>query len=76
MPDLVDAAASGNIVLLLSTIVVSLSAIIGFLFAQILKELRSRVAREERLTDTAIASFDKLAGTTEAALNELRAKRR
>lgn len=76
MPDIVDAAASGNLAIVLATIVVALAAIVGYLFKEIIKELRSRVQREENLTDTAIASFDKLAGTTEAALNELRGRTR
>jgi hypothetical protein len=73
--DVIEAAASGNITILLAVIVVSLSAIIAFLFREVLKELRNRVEREEELTDTAIASFDKLATSMEAALTELRARR-
>ena len=72
--EIVDAAVQRDIVLLLALIVVLLGGIVGFLFAMVVKELKSRVKREEGLTDTAIASFDKLAGTTEAALNELRGR--
>ena len=70
--DIIDAAASGNITLLLAVIVMSLSAIIAFLFNVILKELRSRAARAEALTDTANTLLDRAVEGFQVALNELR----
>lgn len=70
--DLIDAAARGDMVVLLAVIVVTLAGAVGYLFRLILRVADERRKREEGLTDKAIAAFDKLADTTEAALDELR----
>ena len=72
MPDFVD-AAQGGIVVLLAAIVSALGIVVGFLFSVILKELRSRASRAEALTDTANMLLDKAVEGFQVALNELRA---
>ena len=70
--DIVDAAARGDLVLVLAIGLVTLAGAVGYLFRLILKVSDDRRKREEGLTDKAIDAFDKLAATTEAALDELR----
>jgi hypothetical protein len=72
--DLVDAASTGQITIVLATIVVSLAAIIGFLFSLIVKELRGRAERAEKLTDTTTVLLDKAVDGFQIALAELREK--
>ena len=79
MPDLIDAATAGNLNLVLAIIVVALSGAVGYLFKLVVDELRKGRERAEKLTDQANVTnakfadtFDRLADTTEAALNELR----
>lgn len=75
MPDdFIDAATTGNLVLVLAIAVIALAGVVGFLFKLIVDELRRGRQRAESLTDKALAAFDKLADTTEAALDELRRK--
>jgi len=70
--DLIDAAARGDVVILLAVIVVALAGAVTFLFRLIVKELQDRVKRAEGLTDLANATNDKLAEIFRAALDELR----
>ena len=77
--DLIDAATAGNLYLVLAIIVVALSGTVGYLFKALLDELRKGRERAEKLTDAANVTnskfadtFDRLADTTEAALQELR----
>lgn len=80
MPDqIIDAATSGNVVLLLAIIVIVLGSVVGTLAVVIYRELRSRITRAERLTDKMVEAFDALGPATkhaaevsEAALEELR----
>lgn len=66
--DLIDAATSGNMTLLLAVIVVALSTIVGYLFREIVKELRARVTRAESLTDKMVDTFDGLEKATNTAV--------
>jgi len=70
--DLVDAAARGDLVLVLAIGLVSLAGVIGFLFKLVVDEMRDRRKRAEQLTDTANSLNDKLADKFGAALEELR----
>ena len=77
--DLIDAATAGNLNLVLAIIVVALAGAVVYLFKLVLDELRKGRDRAEKLTDVAnetnskfADTFDRLADTTEAALNELR----
>jgi hypothetical protein len=70
--DLVEAAARGDMVVLLAVIVLTLAGAVTFLFRLIVKELQDRVKRAESLTDIANATNDKLAEIFRAALDELR----
>ena len=70
--DVIDAAARGDLVLVLAIGLVTLAGVIGYLFRLFLKVSEERRVREEKLTDKAIDAFDKLADTTGAALDELR----
>lgn len=72
MPDLVDAAARGDLVLVLAIALVTLAGVIGFLFKLVVDEMRDRRKRAEQLTDTANNLNDKLADKFGAALEELR----
>ena len=72
MPDLVDAAARGDMVVLLAIIVVALASVVGFLFKLVIDEMRGRTKRAEHLTDEANELNDKLSDTFRAALDELR----
>lgn len=74
MPEFIDAAARGDVVILLALIVVALAGAVGYLFRLVVSDLKDRVQRAERLTDLANAANDKLAALFEAALNELRGK--
>ena len=79
--DIVDAAQSGSITLLLAVITTMLIAAVGYLFKQLIEELRKRASRAEVLVDGMKASYDTLATATDkaadvaqAALEELRRK--
>ena len=66
--DLFDAVNSGNIALLLASIVVVLAGAVAFLFRLIVAELRARVLRSEQLTDRALEAFDGLEAATQTAV--------
>ena len=66
--DLIEAATSGNIVLLLAVIVTLLGGAVVFLFHLIVKELRARVTRAEGLTDKMVETFDGLEEATKTAV--------
>ena len=77
--DIIDAAAKGDIVLLLAVGVVTLSGIVGYLFKKLIDELTHRASRAEVLVDgmkesydTLAAATDKAADVAQAALEELR----
>jgi NADH:ubiquinone oxidoreductase subunit 6 (subunit J) len=78
MPDIVD-AAQGGVVILLATIVTILVGAVGFLFRLVVKMQDERIKRSEDLTDRANETNDKMAeafaGLKEvwkSALDELR----
>ena len=62
--DVIDAAARGDLVVLLAVIVTALAGAVTFLFRLIVKELQDRVKRAENLTDKALESFDGLEKAT------------
>ena len=66
--DVIEAATSGNIVLLLAVIVTLLGGAVVFLFHLIVKELRARVTRAEGLTDKMVETFDGLEEATKTAV--------
>ena len=66
--DIFDAVNSGNIALLLASIVVVLAGAVAFLFRLIVAELRARVLRSEQLTDRALEAFDGLEAATTTAV--------
>ena len=66
--DIIDAAARGDLVVLLATIVVILGGALGFLFRLYDKEKSSRVTRAESLTDRMVDTFDKLEQATTTAV--------
>ena len=68
MPELIDAAARGDIVVLLAVIVVALGGSVAFLFRLIVKEYQARVTRAESLTDRMVDTFDKLEQATTTAV--------
>ena len=68
MPEIIDAAVRGDILLLLAVIVVALAGSVTFLFHLIVKELRSRVSRAESLTDKMVETFDGLEEATKTAV--------
>lgn len=77
--DIVDAAVSGDIVLLLAAMVVILGGVISVLAVVVYREMRGRIERSEGLTDAMVAAFDdlgpatqKAADVAQAALDELR----
>ena len=70
--DLPEAVRSGQIAVVLSVIVMALAGVVTLLFKMIVDELKRSRDTAERITAKALATFDKLADTTEAALNELR----
>lgn len=70
--DIVDAAARGDLVLVLAIGLVTLAAVIGYLFRLFLKVSDERREREEGLTDAANQLNDRLARNFETALDELR----
>ncbi len=79
MPEVISAAAKGDIVLLLAVGVVTLSGIVGYLFKKLVDELTHRANRAEVLVDgmresydTLAAATDKAADVAQAALEELR----
>ena len=74
MPEVIDAAVRGDIVLLLALVTVTLASAVGYLFRLIVRELKERVVRAEHLTDIANSANDELAKLFEAALRELRGK--
>jgi hypothetical protein len=80
MPDIVD-AAQGGVVILLATIVTILVGAVGYLFKRLIEELSGRANRAEALVDGMRHSYDTLAEATDkaadvaqAALDELRRK--
>ena len=68
MGDIIKAATSGDIVLLLAIIVVILGGVVGTLFWLLIKEMRGRVTRAEELTDRANDLFDRLETSTNTAV--------
>ena len=66
--DVIDAAARGDLVVLLAVIVTALAGAVTFLFRLIVKELQDRVKRAEGLTDKALESFDGLEKATSTAV--------
>ena len=68
MDGIIDAAAKGDVALLLAAITVILGGAVGFMFNVIVKELRARVERAESLTDRAINTFDGLEKATTTAV--------
>ena len=66
--DIIEAVKSGDIALLLGTIVIVLGGAVAFLFRLIVAELRARVLRAEGLTDRALEAFDGLEEATEMAV--------
>ena len=68
MEEIVKAAVSGDIVLLLAVIVTLLGGAVVFLFTLIIKELRARVTRAEGLTDRMVETFDGLEDATKTAV--------
>ena len=66
--DVIDAAARGDLVVLLVVIVTALAGAVTFLFRLIIKELQDRVKRAENLTDKALESFDGLERATTTAV--------
>lgn len=68
MEEIVKAAVSGDIVLLLAVIVTLLGGAVVFLFTLIVKELRARVTRAEGLTDRMVETFDGLEEATKTAV--------
>ena len=68
MTEIVDAATSGNMTLLLAVIVSALAGAVVFLFHLIVKELRGRVTRAESLTDRMVDTFDGLEEATKTAV--------
>ena len=75
MPDVVDAAQQG-VVVLLATIVAILLLAVGSLFGLVIKILLGRVQREEELTDKANAALDKAVNGFQVALDLLGKRRR
>lgn len=77
--DLIDAAQSGSITIVLAALVTLLLGGIVFLFKLLVDELRGRANRAEALVDgmkgtydTLSAATDKAADVAQAALEELR----
>lgn len=77
--DVIDAATSGNIVLLLAVIVVILGGVVATLAVVVYREMKARIERAEKLTDSMVKAFDALGPATkhaaevsQAALGELR----
>ena len=80
--EIIDAATSGNMVLLLAVIVVILGGLVSVLGVVIFREMKARIARAESLTDAMVEAFDDLGPATkhsadvaQAALDELRRRR-
>ncbi len=78
--DVIEAAASGNIALLLAAIVVILGGVVSTVAVVLFRELKARITRAELLTDAMVRAFDDLgpatkhsADVSQAALDELRA---
>ena len=68
MDGIIDAAAKGDVAHLLAAAVVLLGGAVGFLFREVVKELRARVTRAETLTDRMVDTFDGLEAATKTAV--------
>ena len=66
--DIVDAAARGDLVLVLAIGLTILGSVVGVLFWLLIKEMRSRVTRAESLTDRMVDTYDKLEAATTTAV--------
>ena len=75
MPDVVDAAQQGIVVLLATLVALLITAVVG-LFWLVIRELRSRAERAEKLTDVANTLLDKAVEGFQIALDELRTVKR
>ena len=72
MDEIVKAATSGDMVLLLALIVVALSGIVGFLFKLLLAEKTARVKRAEKQFEDQGKLFDGLASNFATAISVAR----
>lgn len=66
--DLIDAAAKGDLALVLAIGLVTFAGAIAFLFRTILKVYDERVKRAESLTDRMVTTFDGLEEATKTAV--------
>ena len=66
--DFIDAATSGNIVLLLAVIVLALAGAVGLLFRLLIAEKTARVKRAEEQFDKQGQLFDELSENFEVAV--------
>ena len=66
--DLIEAATSGNIVLLLAVIVLALAGAVGLLFRLLIAEKTARVKRAEEQFDKQGQLFDELSENFEVAV--------
>lgn len=80
--DVIDAAAKGDLAVVLAIGLVALAGAVTFLFRTVVKVYQERVARAESLTDRMVETFDGLEEATKTAvavardsLDELKRKR-
>lgn len=66
--DVIDAAAKGDLALVLAIGLVTFGGAIAFLFRTILKIYGERVERAEKLTDRMVKAFDGLEEATQTAV--------